>query len=152
MSEIAYYHDNRALVTAQAVELEGETYSVADIWTAGLEQAAKPDLEWLRTVGFVAWSIFVIVVSLRLILPLLGQPVIGYNELGVALVLISMCTALFATITVDMLGNLYYVALEGTFGTVMALPSDSKRYVVRVASAIRQAMNETQEQEGKSRF
>lgn len=152
MSEIAYYHDKRALVTAQAVELEGETYSVADIWTAGLEQTAKPDLEWLRAVGFVAWSIFVIVVSLRLILPLLGEPVIGYNELGVALVLISMCTALFATITVDMLGNLYYVALEGAFGTVRALPSESKRYVARVASAIRQAINETQEQEGKSPF
>ncbi|MDQ5822600.1 MAG: DUF6232 family protein [Chloroflexota bacterium] len=152
MLESAYFRDNRALVTPGTVELDGQTYSVANIRTATVEQIDKPSFDWLRKARVVAAVIFVIALCQRLLFAYFEWSLDGLDRIIGPLYYLALASVLFATLTLDMLGKLYLVALEGTFGTITALPSSNKRYVVKVARAIRQAVHETQEQAGASRL
>ncbi|HEX8599934.1 MAG TPA: DUF6232 family protein [Chloroflexia bacterium] len=152
MFEPAYFRDNRVLVTARVVELDGQTYSVANIRRAGVEQINKPSFDWLRKVRVIAAIIFVIALCQRLLFAYFDWSLGGLDRIIGPVYYVGLASVLFATLTLDMLGKLYLVALEGSFGTITALPSSNKRYVVKVARAIRQAVDETQEQAGASRL
>ena len=142
MFEPAYFRDERAYVTAKVVELDGQTYPLAQIRTASIEEVDNPGFDWLRKVRALGFALVGLHLFLRVLFAYFHWPFLGLNGVFGLLTFIALGSALFANLTIDMLGKRYFVVLEGKFGTILALPSCKKRYVMKVAGAVRQAIQE----------
>ncbi len=142
MPEISYYSDSAVQVSNEWVKLGGKIYSVAEIDSVKMRSAQSDATRELPYFLMIAGSIITFVLlNLQQIFPNEWEEFVPrVLILGLLIGIAGLGLLLLQTFLKS--DYLYAIKLSGTFGDALPFASDDPRYVQKIISAIKLAIDD----------
>lgn len=145
MKELIYYSDTGTRITGEYARLGGKSFQLADISSISVQTTQTDSARNLPSFLLVVGSLLMFgVINMRNVFPADWENTMPIAILAGMLVSMAGLTVLIIQMFLKS-DYVYILSINGAFGCVCPVASDDEKYVRKLATALRSALQESRE-------